>query len=169
MMKLKLLRSADSQKLLTIPQSALKLCGMAEEPALLLRTDKAVMVLLKPEMTAMELIQTTGALRQLALELTVHLAKLCGSCSDCAEGSCPCEDDPLQLPDHIRQEAGIPKEAKLCACVDREAHAVTVSQADHRYDLEDVPETDMALFRAVRTCLGELEEHLMVEDIVYGE
>ena len=156
-------------KLLTIPEGALKFSGMAEESSLDLHADDVAMVILKPKMNAMELIRAAGALRHLAMELTLHLAKICGPCSDCSKDGCPFEEGPIRIPDSIREEAGISQEAKLCASVDEESHTVTVSQADHRYDLEDVPETELVLLQAVHTCLGELEDHLMTEDIVYGE
>ena len=169
MTKFNLRRLTTPAKPLTIPEGALKFSGMAEESSLDLHADQDVMVLLKPKMNAMELIRAAGALRHLAVELTLHLAKICGPCSDCSQDGCPFEEGPIRIPDSIREEAGISKEAKLCASVDEESHTVTVSQADHRYDLEDVPETELVLLQAVHTCLGELEDHLMTEDIVYGE
>lgn len=169
MMRFTVYRSAGPRRAMSIPESALTLGEMAEESSLDLHAGQDVMVLLKPKMSAMELIRAAGALRHLAMELTLHLAKICGPCSDCSEDSCPFEEGPIRIPGSIREEAGIPQEAKLCASVDEESHTVTVFQAEHRYDLEDVPEEELVLLQAVHTCLGELEDHLMTEDIVYGE
>ena len=135
-------------KLLTIPEGALKFSGMAEESSLDLHADDVAMVILKPKMNAMELIRAAGALRHLAMELTLHLTKICGPCSDCSKDGCPFEEGPIHIPDSIREEAGF---------------------SGSYQDLEDVPETELVLLQAVHTCLGELEDHLMTEDIVYGE
>ena len=43
-----------------------------------------------------------------------------------------------------------------------------VSGADYRYDLTDVPEWELSILRAMGVCLGELEERLMSEAVVYG-
>ena len=84
------------------------------------------MVVLKKQMTTMELIQAMDALHRLATELTVHLARVCGTCDDCEDG-CPfddLEDGMLELPDYLREEAGIPAGAKLCVYVDDEEKTV---------------------------------------------
>ena len=71
--------------------------------------------------------------------------------------------------EYLREAAGIPDGAKLCAEVDEEAHTVTVLAAEHRYDLRDLPAELLATFAEAGTCLGKLEEHMIAEDIVYGK
>ena len=89
-----------------------------------------VIVVLKKQMTAPELLTAVEQLNGVATELLLHLDKVCGPCEECADG-CLCgesEDSPLQ---HLP--------------------------------------TDLLLtFAEAGTCLGELEEHLITEDIVYG-
>ena len=72
------------------------------------------------------------------------------------------------LPDYLREEAGIPEKAKLCASVDEEEHTVTISEADYNHDLRDVPEEVLEMFRGAEVCVGELEERLILGDVVYG-
>lgn len=90
-----------------------------------------VIVVLKKQMTAPELLTTVEQLNGVATELLLHLDRVCGPCEECADG-CLCgesEDSPLQ---HLP--------------------------------------TDLLLtFAEAGTCLGELEEHLITEDIVYGK
>ena len=107
MTKFTLRRPATPAKPLTIPEGALKFSGMAEETRLDLHADDVALVILKPKMNAMELIRAAGALRHLAVELTLHLAKICGPCSDCSQDGCPFEEGPIRIPDSIREEAGI--------------------------------------------------------------
>ena len=81
-----------------------------------IRDRDSAVVVLKKQMTTMELIQAMDALHRLATELTVHLARVCGTCNECEDG-CPfddLEDGMLELPDYLREEAGIPAGAKLC-------------------------------------------------------
>ena len=69
----------------------------------------------------------------------------------------------------VREEAGIPEKAKLCASVDEGEHSVTISEADYDYDLRDVPEEVLEMFRDAEICVGELEERLILGDVVYGD
>ena len=66
------------------------------------------------------------------------------------------------------EESGLAPGAKLCAEVNPEDNSFTVRKADYRYDLRDVPEGLLTLLRKNGICLGELEEKLMTEDIIYG-
>lgn len=156
---------------LLIPSGVFKISGFeADEKAEIHALDSAVVVL-KKQMTAMELIQAMDALHQLATELTVHLARVCGACDDCEDG-CPfddLEDGMLELPDYLREEAGIPDGAKLCVYVDDEENTVTIAEAGYDHDLRDVPPYLLEMLAEAGICLGELEEHLITEKILYGE
>ena len=72
------------------------------------------------------------------------------------------------IPDEVRKDVRIPANAKLCAWPGEQEGTVTVAQADYRYDLTDVPEWELSTLAMMGVCLGELEERLMAEDIVYG-
>ena len=146
----------------SIPSGVFKISGFeADEKAEIHALDSAVVVL-KKQMTAMELIQAIDALHQLATELTVHLAMVCGTCDDL-------EDGMLELPDYLRREACIPAGAKLCAYADDEEQTVTIGVAEYDHDLRDVPPYLLDMLAEAGICLGELEEHLMTEKILYGE
>lgn len=155
---------------LQIPAAAMKLSGFAQGGKVELHTAEAALVILKRRMTAMELIRAVDALHRLATELTAHLAMACGPCDDCGDG-CPyddLEDGMLELPDYLRREAGIPDGAKLCAYADDEENTVTIGMAGYDHDLRDVPPYILEMLAEAGICLGELEEHLMTEKILYG-
>ncbi len=119
----------------------------------------------------MELIRAVDSLQRLAVELNRHLAEVCGPCEDCGgDGECPAlpERTRTALPEAVREEAGIPADAKLCAWPGNDPGTVTVGQADYRYDLTDVPEWELSTLAMLGVCLGNLEEKLMAEDTVYG-
>ena len=145
---------------LLIPGGAFKISGFEGGEKVEIHTLDSAVVVLKKQMTAMELIQAMDALHRLATELTVHLARVCGACDGCG--------DEVELPDYLREEAGIPAGAKLCVYVDDEENTVTISEAGYDHDLRDVPPYLLEMLAAAGICLGELEERLMAEDLVYG-
>ena len=158
-----------TKKKLVIPNVVMELSefergGMVEICAL-----PDAVVVLKREMTAMELIRAVESLQRLAMELNRHLARVCGPCEDCSgDGDCPAEPAHTRtaIPDEVRKDVRIPANAKLCAWPGEQEG--TVAQADYRYDLTDVPEWELSTLAMMGVCLGELEERLMAEDIVYG-
>lgn len=159
-----------TRETLTVPAAALKLCGLETGDKAELHALPSAAIILKRKMTAMEVIQVMDALHQLTVELSVHLARACGPCDRC-EGECPFEDlreDNIALPDYLREEAGIPEDAKLCAYVDEEENTVTIAEAGYDHDLRDVPPYLLEMLAASGICIGELEERLILEDTVYG-
>lgn len=154
---------------LTIPSATLKVSHFEKEAVELHALEDAV-VILKGQMTAMELVHVMESLNQLSAELAVQIARACGRCDGCEDG-CPFEGGEgydVTLPDYLKEEAGIPKDAKLCAVVDEEDASVTIMEAGYDHDLRDVPPHLLAVFQASGVCLGELEERLITEEIVYG-
>lgn len=155
---------------LTIPAAALELSHFEKEKVEL-HALKDTVVVLKAQMTAMELVHAMDGLHQLSTDLAAQLAKMCGICDGCGVDGCPYEDGEgydISLPDYLKEEAGIPKDAKLCAVVDEEDGTVTIQEAGYDHDLRDVPPYLLALFQASGFCVGELEERLITEEIVYG-
>ncbi len=159
---------------LLLPVSATRLAGYEAGEKVEYHIENGTIVVLKGRMTAMELLTAARTLLELSVELNTHLAKVCGQCDGCGGNSgegCPMvdpEDAGVTLPDYLREEAGIPEDAKLCAAVDEEEHTVALFAADYDHDLRDVPPETLEMVAAANVCLGELEERLMVGDIVYG-
>ena len=73
----------------------------------------------------------------------------------------------VDLPEWVRQEVGIPKDAKLCAWP-KEDGVVCIEEANYRYDLSDVPRQMLEMLADGGACLNELGELLMTEEIIYG-
>lgn len=153
-----------------VPRSALKLCDFKENEELELHTLPGTAILTRQHMTAAELMETVDALTNAATYLINHLIQSCAPCDDCNEGDgCPYdESDYINLPDYLREEAGIPLSEKLCAQVDPASHSITVQSAGCNHDLQDVPEELLVLLKHHGVCVGDLEEKLMTEAIVYG-
>ena len=155
----------------TLPTAAVKLCGLEAGGKAELHALEGAAVLMKASMNAMELIHALDSLHQLTVDLAVHLIKVCGPCDGCSDGICPFKgflDNPITLPDDLREEAGIPREAKLCSYVDEEENAVIITAAEYDHDLTDVPAMILEMFTAANVCIGELDDLITDGDIVYG-
>ena len=126
-------------------------------------------VAMKTTMNAMELIKVAEGLKNLSEELIVHLAGICGRCHDCSYCERFEEFDEIIVPDYLLEEAGIPKDAKLCACTEEDSGEIIVMKADYDYDIADVPKFVIDIFEMSGICIRELEERIMTEDIVYGD
>ena len=126
-------------------------------------------VAMKTTMNAMELIKVAEGLKNLSEELIVHLAGICGRCHDCSYCERFEEYDEIIVPDYLLEEAGIPKDAKLCACTEEDSGEIIVMQADYDYDIADVPKFVIDIFEMSGICIRELEERIMIDDIVYGD
>lgn len=149
-----------------------KIAKMERDPYVNSFVTEGAVLLLKQKMTAMELINVSQFLREIASELLTNLAMACGPCKPCdgCEDRCPfddLDDDAITLPGYLREEAGIPENAKLCACVDEENGAVIICAAEHEHDLSDVPEFIIDAMVNCGVCFGSLEEHLIKGDNVY--
>ncbi|HBR07489.1 MAG TPA: hypothetical protein DD735_01180 [Clostridiales bacterium] len=158
---------------IVIPAPAIKLSELDGLP-LEIHTLPGAVVVISAEMEAMELIRTAESLKELFAELLTHLAKVCGPCNHCdgTKAECPLINSfgtpDVLVPGWALDEAGIPRDAKLTCDADEESGEIRVCAADYEHDLTDVPRHLVESFRSFGFCLGELEEHLMVEDIVYG-
>ena len=162
----------NAAKGIRIPPSALDLSGIPFGEKVEMRVLDNAILMLKGRMTAPELLTVVEQLNSTAEELFAHLTMVCGPCDGCDEESCPAEsldEEAIDLPGYLRREAGIPEDVKLCAEVDEETGSVTLSAAGHRYNLQDVPPELLEICEKAGICLGELEEHMIREDVVYGD
>ena len=159
-----------TKKKLVIPNLIMEQSGFEKGKMVEIHALTDAVVILKKEMTAMELVHAIDQLQRMSTDLTVHLAQVCGPCEGC-DGECDIDlEHPgsgVDLPEWVRQEAGIPKDAKLCAWP-KEDGVVCVEAANYRYDLSDVPPNILDVLAASGVCLNELEELLMTEETVYG-
>ena len=113
---MKFVKEVTGEKM-AIPAAALKLCGFENGDKAELHALPSAAIILKQKMTAMEVIRAMDALHQLTVDLSVHLARASGPCDGC-DGDCPfdgLDGQEIALPDYLREEAGIPENAKLCA------------------------------------------------------
>ena len=162
-----------TKKKLVIPNTVLEVSGLEKgEPVEIQALDDAV-VILRKEMTAMELVRAIDSLQSAVLDLTLYLVDVCGPCEDCnGSGGGECPADPSRtatiIPEEVRKDVCIPAGAKLCAWPGDVPGTVMVRQADYRYDLTDVPAWVLEVLTSHGVCLGKLEDLIISEDPVYG-
>lgn len=140
---------------LLLPVTAARLAGFNAGDKVEYHTLDGAMLVLKGRMSAPELLAVVQQLTSTSAQLLHYLSN-------------DFEEEAVQVNEYLREAAGIPDGAKLCAEVDEEAHTITVLAAEHRYDLRDLPADLLETFMVVGACLGRLEEHLIAEDTVYG-
>ena len=130
---------------------------------------KSGVVLTKSQMTAMDVLETIEGLEEILKELYNALVGATGiCCEDCDQDET--EDAvTIKLPEFILEEAGIPKDAKLCAITTEASGEVTVMEADYKHDLTVVPEDMLRLLKDIGVCLSCLNECLISERIIYGK
>ncbi|PYG89376.1 hypothetical protein LY28_00595 [Ruminiclostridium sufflavum DSM 19573] len=127
------------------------------------------LVLLKSQMTAIEVIETLEGLEKIIKELYLALVMSAGICEDC---SCCTETEDavsIKLPEFILEDAGIPKDAKLCAYTSEDSGEVTVVEAEYKHDLSDVPKGILHILKEIGVCMAGLNNSLMSEEIIYGK
>lgn len=127
------------------------------------------LVIMKSEMTAVEVAETLEDLEKTAEELYLTLTRAAGICEGC---DCRTETEDavsIKLPGFILEEAGIPKDAKLCAYTTEDSGEVTVVEAEYKHDLSDIPENILQVLKARGVCMAGLNKQLMLEEIIYGK
>ena len=154
------------KKGLRVRREILNASGFQREEALDVHGKEQAIVIMKKEMTAMELVNTIQSLKDLASDLLIHLAKVCGPCEHC-EGSCPCmEEEPrVCLPEDLLKQAGIPKNARLDAMV---GDGEVILAETESFDLRDVSQEMKELFRQTNICLDELDGLLAGGSVIYA-
>lgn len=153
----------------TIPKAAMKLSGLGGAHKLELHTTDGAAVLLKREMTAMELLTVVSSLDRLSGDLLAALAIACEKCVGC-EDNCPFsqESRDIRLPKYLLDAAEIPEGATLCAEPDPDTGRIIVTALEAEHDLDDVPEELLDALLECGVCLGSLSELLGSGEVVYG-
>ncbi len=127
-------------------------------------------LILKKEMTALEIINLVEALEEKADELLEMLIESCSECDDCENcGYCDSLGDDFYIPDWAKLEAGLKEDTKLMICVEEDSGVITLEPVGHSHDLTDVSADMKDRLKGLGICLGELNEQIMMEENDYGE
>lgn len=129
-------------------------------------------VVIPGDMTVMEIIRTAESLQGLAADLLAAIGAACEQCDGCnVEQLCDFMKGKIQpevcVPPQVLEAAGWEPGCKLDCEVDPACSEIRIIEADHRYDLTDVPSTVLDTFRECGICLNDLEMKLREEVTVY--
>ena len=130
-------------------------------------------VVIPGQMTAMELIHTAESLQGLAADLLAALGAACEQCDGC-QTDLLCDlmtgeiRPEVSIPDYVLEGSSLDPDYKLTLVVNAEDGKVQITEADHRFDLTDLPPDLLHTLRECKVCLADLEEKLMQEEVVYG-
>ncbi len=155
-----------------IPPQALELAHLPTDSPLSLSIGENTLVMLPERMTAIQALNTIGALTELTTELIETIQKACGTCGDRKDGCpfadmrdperCPYEDmdgPEVELSASARRKLGIAPDAKLELLPDEGEGLVCA--ADYEHDITDVPENVLSLLSMCGVCPGKLDELIM--------
>ena len=156
-----------------ISAAELERANLAEWARLELHLLDQTAVVIPGQMTVMELLRTVEALQSLASDLLAALCAACEQCNNC-EMDEPCDQmkgevhSEVSVPGYLLEELGLESDTKLAYEADPESGAIHIVEADYRFDLTDIPAPFLDTLRKCGVCMGDLEDKLVQEDVVYG-
>ena len=169
-----------NSKELIISADAVELSHLPSDTPLTVSVGENTLVVTPQRMTAIQAVNTIGALTAFTTDLIDALKTACGSCADQmdAEG-CPYEDGSgsdkcpfetvtgpgVALTDDARRSMGIPLDAKLELLPDEGEGLVCAAEYEH--DITDVPIEIRKMLAMAGVCLGRLDEVIMGEQEVW--
>ena len=68
----------------------------------------------------------------------------------------------------LMEAAGIPQDARLVACPDKETATINITRAPFDADLREIPRELLEKLSADGICMGELAEKFAEGAVVYG-
>ncbi|WP_317854623.1 hypothetical protein [Chakrabartyella piscis] len=78
-------------------------------------------------------------------------------------------DDTVHVPDWAKLEAGYSADAKFFFAVMSDTKQIVLEPAEHTHDLGDISENMQQRLADFGICLGELNESLMKDEVIYEE
>lgn len=138
------------------------------------------LVVIPEKLTALQAVNAIALLADVGSELVDIVKNACGTCAcRLKEGKCFIEemDNPDQCPlkstdgpgvllsDDLREQAGIPLDAKLEIFVDE--GEVMIAAADYEHDITDVPPAAREVLALAGICPGYLDQLIMSGEIIH--
>ncbi|WP_317854282.1 hypothetical protein [Chakrabartyella piscis] len=87
-------------------------------------------------------------------------------CDDCAFCDGYLEDN-VNVPDWAKVEAGIAPDAKLFLCVEEGSGHIMLEPTEYKHDITDIDEDMRMRLVDMGICLGEMNESIMDEEVIY--
>jgi len=156
-----------------ISAAALEAANLNEWEWLELHLLDQAAVVIPGQMSVLEVIRTAEALQGLASDLLAAIGAACEHCDGCqVELLCDLMKGKIHpevsIPAAVLEQSSLDPDGKLTCEVDPKTGAVSIVEAEHRFDLTDLPAPLLDTFRECGICLSDLEEKLKAEMVVYG-
>ena len=166
----------QSGKNIQIPYAYVEKSGLAENPNLDVHVLEQALVFLPERMTAFEAIKAMASLMRVSSDLFSRLACECNPCEDCyTNGRCEYKlmalRSAVDIPPEFRKILGLSDNMEIRVKFDEQSKSIdfVVTEKDDEPCLANVPVWLQGLFESFGICLGDLDELIQSEDIVYGE
>lgn len=170
----------NKQNTILIPAEAVEASHIQPGEHIAIHVAENTLVVVPEKLTALQALNTIAVLTAIGSDLVDIVADACGTCGERrAQGLCPSGhlEDPERCPlkamkghgvtvdEAAREEAGIPRDAKLEVYVDEGELLVTA--ADHEHDITDVPPAAREVMALAGICPGHLDELIISEEIIH--
>lgn len=158
------MKETTKKNSLELPREVLKASGLANGQELGALSLDGVVLLTRDSMPIVELLQMLDALHRYAAAMLTQIAVECGPCEK-ADESLTAEDVleecEVTIPSWVREQAGIPENAKL-ACYVRDGVIYVGEDDEDVPDMRDVPYYVLEFFAENNLSLRALEGMLGV-------
>lgn len=122
-----------------------------------LKSDVAILYI-KEEMNVVEILKLSNKLKEITEKLICNVSAYCKVCEGCA--SCKEIDDLLNIkvPECLKEEAGIPKNAKFWAYTEENSGEIIVEMSENEHDITDIPKWIKNAIKSLKRCMCDLNE-----------
>lgn len=160
---------------LQIPGAYLEKSGLSENTKLDAHVLDQALVVLPQQLTAMETVQAMNSLMSIIFDMFACLTKDCNTCDVCStKGRCEFKENiwtsELKLSPKGCKEFGFAENMGIRFEVDEKNNRIKISMAETTPgpSLIDMPVWMREMFIGMGFCLGDLDELIRSEDIIYG-
>ena len=157
------------KKPMTIPVESLTHAQLKDKS--LVHVYPKAIVVMDEKMTALEVIDAISALEDATKRLYQTLFDQFACDDDDCDNCTFCEgfmEDSVKIPAWAMEAVGLAPDTKLGIIAEEDSERIVLEPLDSEHDLSDVPLEIQQKLRDMDICLGELNESIMAEEIVYG-
>ncbi len=170
----------NKKNTILIPADAVEQSHIQPGESIAVHIGENTLVAIPKKLTALQAVNAIALLADVGSELVNIVKDACGACEDQIKADdCPLlePDDPEQcfldsvngpgvtLSDDLRDQAGIPRDAKLEVFVDE--GEVMIAEADHEHDITDVPPAAREVLMLTGICPCSLDQLIMSGEIIH--
>ncbi len=170
----------NKKNTILIPAEAVEQSRFQPGEHIAVHVGENTLIVIPEKLTALQAVNAIALLADVGSELVNIVKDACGACEDQIKADdCPLlePDDPEQcfldsvngpgvtLSDDLREQAGIPQDAKLEVFVDE--GEVMVAAADYEHDITDVPPAAREVLMLAGVCSCSLDQLIISEKIIH--